>query len=64
MTQIGWIYADFFTGLTRFAGLTGLAILRRLEKNPKDFLFVKLEKIRTNSWLKFVAFVAFVAFVD
>jgi hypothetical protein len=45
----------FFTGLTRFAGLTRLlrvirylrfirlSIMRRLEKNPKDFLkFVKI----------------------
>jgi hypothetical protein len=50
MTRIGWIYAGFFTGLTRFAGFTGLAILRRLEKNPKDFL--KL----TASNLRFVSF--------
>jgi hypothetical protein len=31
------INGDFFTRLTGFARLTGFSIMRRLEKNPKDF---------------------------
>jgi hypothetical protein len=55
----------FFIGLTRFAGLTrftGLSIMRRLEKNPKDFLIrvirnkwklkIKNSCYSCNSWIK------------
>jgi hypothetical protein len=57
-TQILRIYAVFFTGITRFAGLTGLTIMRRLGKNPSDF-FIRV--IRKNPQdFKFVTFVSFV----
>jgi hypothetical protein len=48
MTQIGWIYADFFTGFT------GLSIMRRVEKNPKDFLIREIDYVELTFRLKFV----------